>query len=116
MSDGVGPIFATENRGISNLLEQPSNNSLRQLIGNVSPAQNKPKRVTMRFGLKKMYPGAKIADDKFIGHKNDNPSETCEFQVYSCATKAGENPGPLHVTIVIDYLAVFFERLPSLIS
>ena len=114
--DGVGPIFATDGRGISNLLEQPSNNSLKHLIGNSTPSQNTARRVTMKWGLRKMYPGAKLADTKFIGKQGLIPTETSEFQVYSIALGGADNPGPLHVTVIIDYLVVFFERLPSLIS
>jgi len=98
---------------IAALQEQPLNNTYRTMVGSVVPSQNAVRRVRMKWSLKKHFPGAKLSDTYLQGTGNGGPTEENRFQIYQIAPEIGANPGAVHVNVVCDYLAVFFDKLPS---
>lgn len=114
--DGLAQIFAAGGTTISALQEQPLNNTYRTLVGGTTPGQNVSKRVRHKFSMRKCFPGCSLATAKLQGSAVKDPDEQVYYELYALAPSVTSNPGPLHVNVIIDYLVVFFEKLPSLAS
>jgi len=108
----TGEFANIASNGAASLFEQPRDNRMRRVVGSMLANGT---TITRTYSAKKFWKISKTNllanEDDYGGTSNSDPGKNCFAEVYTFSV-GNNNPGPMSLLVVVDYIVRWSDKTP----